>query len=158
MSSTSRSKPARRIGSSDPSGQHTRSRVSSLEDHLGYWLRSVSNHVSHAFKVKVEQNGVTVAEWVIMRALFDAKAMRPGELSVRVGLSKGAVSKLLDRLCRKRLVVRNADALDGRAQVVGLTELGRKLVPKLANAADLNDTEMFGHLDANRRLSLRSLL
>jgi len=25
--------------------------VSSLEDHLGYWLRYVSNQVSHAFSV-----------------------------------------------------------------------------------------------------------
>ena len=38
--------------------------VSALDAHLGYWLRAVSNHVSHAFKTKVERHGVTVAEWV----------------------------------------------------------------------------------------------
>ena len=37
-------------------------RVSPLESHLGYWLRVVSNHVSHGFKSKVEAHGVTVAE------------------------------------------------------------------------------------------------
>jgi hypothetical protein len=42
--------------------------VSQLEAHLGYWLRAVSNHVSHAFKMKVETHGVTVAEWVVLRA------------------------------------------------------------------------------------------
>ena len=30
-----------------------RPRVSALEDHLGYWLRYVSNQVSHAFSLKV---------------------------------------------------------------------------------------------------------
>jgi len=32
------------------------SNVSALEDHLGYWLRYVSNQVSHAFSLKVEEN------------------------------------------------------------------------------------------------------
>lgn len=45
--------------------------VSALNAHLGYWRRFVSNHVSQAFKVKVERHGVTVADWVVMRALFD---------------------------------------------------------------------------------------
>ncbi len=43
--------------------------VSTLEAHLGYWLRYVSNHVSHAFALKVAAHGVSVAEWVVMREL-----------------------------------------------------------------------------------------
>jgi hypothetical protein len=27
--------------------------ISAIEAHLGYWLRFVSNHVSHAFSLKV---------------------------------------------------------------------------------------------------------
>lgn len=45
--------------------------VPDLTAHLGYWLRYVSNHVSQAFARKVEANGVTVAEWVLMRRLLD---------------------------------------------------------------------------------------
>ena len=29
--------------------------VSNLEDHLGYWIRYVSNQVSHAFSLKIEK-------------------------------------------------------------------------------------------------------
>jgi hypothetical protein len=57
--------------------QHTGAPVSGLQDHLGYWLRYVSNQVSHAFSVKLAAREVTVAEWVMLRELFDAEAMTP---------------------------------------------------------------------------------
>jgi hypothetical protein len=43
--------------------------VSALTAHFGYWLRYVSNHVSHAFGRKLAGKGVTAAEWVLMRSL-----------------------------------------------------------------------------------------
>jgi DNA-binding MarR family transcriptional regulator len=145
MSSTSRNRPVRPA-------------VSALEDHLGYWLRFVSNHVSHAFKLKVEQRGVTVAEWVVMRALFDRDAVKPSQLSDELGLTRGAVSKLLDRLATKQLVVCREDAVDRRAQLISLSASGRKLVPVLAALADENDAEAFDHLNAEQRALLLSML
>ena len=56
-------------------------RVSGLEDHLGYWLRYVSNQVSHAFSLKVAAREVTVAEWVTLRELYRQPAMAPSALS-----------------------------------------------------------------------------
>jgi DNA-binding MarR family transcriptional regulator len=135
-----------------------RGEVSGLEAHLGYWLRFVSNHASHAFKVKVERHGVTVAEWVVMRALFDEGGLKPSYVAEKIGLSRGAVSKLVERLAVKRLVVVRQDVADRRAQVVTLSAVGRRLVPKIATAADENDAESFGHLRAAQRATLLSLL
>ena len=36
-------------------------KLSPLKAHLGYWLRYVSNHVSHAFALQLGARGVTVA-------------------------------------------------------------------------------------------------
>ena len=44
---------------------------SSLDRHLGYWLRAVSNAVSRGFAARVEAEGVSVAEWVFLRLLHD---------------------------------------------------------------------------------------
>ncbi|MBK8412343.1 MAG: winged helix-turn-helix transcriptional regulator [Sandaracinaceae bacterium] len=132
--------------------------TSALEAHLGYWLRFVSNHVSHAFKTKVEAQGVTVAEWVVLRWLFDHASARPSQLAEGVGLTRGAVSKLVDRLVVKRLVTCAADEHDRRAQRVALTAAGRRLVPRLAALADQNDAEAFGHLDADERAALLATL
>lgn len=128
--------------------------VSELRDHVGYWLRFVSNHVSHAFAQKVEARGVTVAEWVLMRAMFDAGAANPSQLADQLGLTRGAVSKLVERLCQKNLTARSADGPDRRYQTVTLTPRGRKLVPLLARIADQNDHEFFGHLSTRQRAAL----
>lgn len=136
----------------------SRADVSGLEAHLGYWLRAVSNHVSHAFQAKVEAHGVTVAEWVLLRALFDSPGARPSEIATRLGLTRGAVSKLVDRLVAKALVAVQGDVQDRRAQILTLTEAGRALVPTLAALADQNDAEAFGHLGPDEHATLLATL
>ena len=132
--------------------------VSHLEEHAGYWLRFVSNHVSHAFARKVEAQGVTVAEWVLLRQMFGTGATNPSQLADVVGMTRGAVSKLVERLCQKNLAVRSPAPGDRRYQTVELTAVGKQLVPVLARLADANDREFFGYLKPEDRNSLVSLL
>ena len=132
--------------------------TSDLSAHVGYWLRYVSNHVSQAFARKVAAHGVTVAEWVLMRQLLDEEALAPSVLADRMGMTRGAISKLADRLISKSMVVRNADPKDGRAQTLALTSAGRALVPKLAALADANDAEFFDHLTSKDRAALFRIL
>jgi DNA-binding MarR family transcriptional regulator len=132
--------------------------VSPLGAHLGFWLRFVSNHVSHAFKRKVEGLGVTVAEWVVLRQLLGQAGTAPSRLADELGLTRGAVSRLIDRLLAKKLVLRTAGEGDRRFQSVSLTAAGRELVPALAALADRNDEEFFGHLGPGRRAALKGLL
>jgi MarR family transcriptional regulator, lower aerobic nicotinate degradation pathway regulator len=132
--------------------------ISALEDHVGYWLRFVSNHVSHAFKRKLEEHGVTVAEWVILRELFRLEGTAPNQLATNLGLTRGAISKLIERLVKKELVDRVASEKDRRYQRVTLTAAGYLLVPQLAALADQNDAEFFGHLAQTHRKSLIQLM
>ena len=132
--------------------------VSDLETHLGYWLRMVSNAVSQSFARRVEAEGVTVAEWVFLRMLWDIDPVAPSLLAGRMGMTKGAISKLADRLIGKALVERRADPVDGRAQILSLTGAGRALVPRLAALADVNDAAFFGTLSPEDRNDLERLL
>ncbi len=118
----------------------------------------VSNHVSHAFRAQVEAHGVTVAEWVVLRALFERDEIKPSELAARLGLTRGAISKLVDRLVAKQLVSVRADAQDGRAQLLILRTSGRRLVPVLATLADENDARAFGHLSQHQHALLAATL
>lgn len=128
--------------------------TSALTDHVGYWLRFVSNHVSQAFARKVEAHGVTVSEWVVLRHLLDSGPVAPSRLAEHMGATRGTVTKLADRLIEKSLVTREADPTDGRAQVLDLTPAGRTLVPRLAALADRNDAEFFDHLAPDERAAL----
>lgn len=132
--------------------------VSPLDAHVGYWLRFVSNHVSHAFKAKVEGHGVTVAEWVVLRQLLAMGDTAPSRLADDLGMTRGAISKLVDRLIVKKLVRRGEVAGDRRFQSIALTSAGRSLVPTLAALADRNDEEFFGHLGTEQRAQVIDLL
>jgi DNA-binding MarR family transcriptional regulator len=132
--------------------------VSPLEAHLGYWLRFVSNQVSHAFGLRLAALGVTTAEWVVMRELYDRADAAPHELAARLGLTRGAISKLVDRLAAKSLIARATQADDRRYQSLALTAKARALVPRLSALADKNDAEFFGHLDAAARAEIKTAM
>lgn len=128
--------------------------VSDLHAHVGFWLRFVSNHVSSQFERRVEALGVSVSEWVALRQLYGNGGNSPADLMQSLGMTKGAISKILTRLEGKGLVARSPSSLDRRVQRLVLTRAGKNLVPKLAAVADQNDAHFFGHLPADRRREL----
>ena len=132
--------------------------VSELDDHLGYGIRQVSNHVSHAFARKLAARDVAVAEWVMLRLLYGNAPLAPSQLADRMAMTRGAISKLADRMIAKGLIRREASSKDGRGQFLSLTESGRVLVPELAALADRNDAECFAHLTANERALFQAVL
>jgi DNA-binding MarR family transcriptional regulator len=132
--------------------------LSSLKSHTGFWLRFVSNHVSYAFARKLSNSGVTVAEWVVLREMYDRDEMSPSELAEVIGMTRGAASKLVDRLVVKMLMTRRGRSDDRRFQDIALTLAGRRLVPALAAMADQNDDEFFAPLSLTERKALVSTL
>jgi DNA-binding MarR family transcriptional regulator len=133
--------------------------VSRLEDHVGYWLRFVSNHVSASFARRLEKPDISVSEWVALRKLYDAPIWTsPSALAESLGMNRGAVSRLVERLVQKDLVERQASRDDGRARQIRLSSVGQKLVPRLAAIADANDEAFFGDLPANTRAVLIALM
>lgn len=133
--------------------------ASRLKSHIGYRLRVVSNAVSHTFARKLAASGVTVAEWVILREMYSTgEKTSPSVVAKITGLTRGAVSKLIERLLRKGLVTRTEFSIDRRYQEIKLTPAAVKLVPKLARIADENDESFFSVLPEAERKSLMSAL
>ncbi len=136
----------------------SKSSIPSLGAHLGYWLRFVSNHVSYAFARKLAEKDVTVAEWVVLHELHGEEAVGPSRLAERLGLTRGAISKLADRLIGKKLIVRENSAEDLRAHTLKITRAGAALVPILAALADENDAQFFGGMTLKERAVLERVL
>jgi DNA-binding MarR family transcriptional regulator len=129
-----------------------------LELHLGYWLRRVSNHVSGAFARALQTRHTSVAEWVMLRHLQERPGITSGELAEALALTRGAVSKVIDKLEAKNWITRSANPRDNRAQLLSLTRQGRRILPQLAEIADQNDQQFFDCLNADERSALRRLL
>lgn len=132
--------------------------ASTLEAHLGYWLRLVSNEVSHAFERALQKRSISVAEWVAINQLAAGARLTPAKLAATMGMTRGAISKVLDKLDSKKLISRSTSPLDSRVQLLSLTQQARRILPRLTSIADGNDMHFFAALDPDEKAALRNLL
>jgi DNA-binding MarR family transcriptional regulator len=128
----------------------SKSHPSSLEDHLGYWLRCLSNFVSQSFADKLTALDISVAQWVVLRTLYGAKTLTLNQTARTVGVDKSSLSRMVERLVQRKLV-RRLEGKDRRSIGLSLTHAGKKLVPKLAQLADENDSSFFHLLSTKQR-------
>jgi DNA-binding MarR family transcriptional regulator len=134
-------------------------KISELKKHIGFWMRLVSNNVSYAFARKLENTGVTVPEWVVLREMLEAgDSIAPSQIAEMTGMTRGAVTKLIDKLLDKKLVTRKESLEDRRYQELKLTSTAKQLIPKLAVLADENDEEYFSVLTKEERKTLTNIL
>lgn len=133
--------------------------ISEIKSHLGYQLRQVSNAVSYSFAAKLLSSNVTVAEWVVLREMYDNdNGTTPSMVANMTGLTRGAISKLIDRLLSKGLVSCVEVSYDRRYQEIKLTKEAKNLVPHLSRIADNNDNEFFAILTEDEKQVLKSIL
>jgi DNA-binding MarR family transcriptional regulator len=129
-----------------------------LERHLGYWMRRVSNRVSGAFARALQSRQTSVTEWVMLQHLRQRPRATPGELAESLSLTRGAVSKIVDKLEAKNWIASTTKREDQRVQLLSLTPRGRRVLPQLAEIAGRNDRQFFDCLDDGEKASLRRLL
>lgn len=121
---------------------------------LATLLRLAAGRLAVAEAAAVRAHGVTAAEALLLRELRAAGAVAPSVLADRLGMTRGAVTKLVDRLKAKQLLVRAKGRGDGRMQTIALTGAGAKLLPELDALAANVERAVFGRLDATGRAGL----
>jgi len=95
---------------------------------------------------------------LLLRRRGEPHALSPTELSRGLMLSSGGLSKLVERLEARGLVVRTPDQNDGRGVVVALTPAGRELQEAAIEAHVVNETELLGPLSAGARDEVNRVL
>jgi DNA-binding MarR family transcriptional regulator len=131
---------------------------SGLEDHLGYWLRRVSNAVSGEFARALQSKSASVAEWALLRELHGRGQAAPGELAEALGMTRGSVSKVVDKLEAKKWLREEVKEGDNRVRLLYLTREGRRNLPILASMADKNDARFFDSLNTDEKQMFQELL
>jgi DNA-binding MarR family transcriptional regulator len=127
-----------------------------LRDHLGYWLRRLSDEVHGRFERELAEHDVTVSQWAVLITLYRGDATTTREVARYMGIDAGAVSRLVDRLAAKGLMTREPDPASRRTVRLTLTDAGRDLAPRLAEIADRNDAHFFAALEPDQRRQLES--
>ena len=131
---------------------------SKLEDHIGYWLRCLSNFVHNSFAQRLEKHGISVEQWVVLRTLFDKEGTSLQDAAIRIGVDNSSLSRMIERLVQKELVIRDIHPKDRRTVVLTLSRTAKKLVPLLAQEADKNDSEFFKFITPSERNLLLNII
>ena len=80
--------------------------------------------------------------------------LKSNDLVRLLRLEKSTVSRLVDVLIEKKLVVVSEDPKDGRSNILTLTLGGRKAVHTINDLSNKSVTEILGHLDLRKQKSL----
>jgi DNA-binding MarR family transcriptional regulator len=80
--------------------------------------------------------------------------IRPAELAETIGLTRGAISKVLDKLEDKKWLTRKGLEADNRGQLLFLTQQGRRILPELREIADRNNRRFFDCLNTREKAML----
>jgi DNA-binding MarR family transcriptional regulator len=109
---------------------------SPVESQLAYWVHYVGYRVFHELRLRTREFGVTAAESVLLRKLYEHQSgAMPSRLAAQLGLTRGYVSRLARRLEIKGLLDRERSLSDRRALQLTLTGIGRAAVHYFAAAA-----------------------
>ena len=110
----------------------TRSSVLTLERYLPYRLSILSNRVSmiiaNAYKDKF---GLSITEWRIMAVLGEYPGASADEVSNKTQIEKSMISRAVQKLLGRNLVVRHVDVQDRRRQNLELTSTGMEVYQQI---------------------------
>lgn len=87
--------------------------------------------VGDALRRQVETHGLSFTEFAVLEALLHKGALPIGEIGLRILLSSGSMTYVIDKLEKRELIRRRACAEDRRIVYAELTEAGRALIDRV---------------------------
>ena len=131
-----------------------------IKELLSYRLHQVANLLSRGAEMRYRREfGVSLWEWRTVALLGGAHgAQSLNELASAAGMDKSQMSRVVAGLTRKKIVVRETDANDGRGIRLSLTKSGQALYRKLIGAAAERNSAFLGCLTLKEREALEAIM
>ena len=106
--------------------------ILNLERYLPYRISILSNRVSGVI-AKTYQNkfGLSISEWRIMAVVGEYPSISADEVSVKTQIEKSIISRSLQKLLKRQLVVRTVDTEDRRRQNLTLSKTGEDVYKQI---------------------------
>jgi DNA-binding MarR family transcriptional regulator len=129
-----------------------------LPSTLVFRLGTLGAIASDQFAAVIKEFGLKPKHAGVMTVLSLESAASQQDLAARMGVAPSLVVSLVDHLESLRAVRRVRDLADRRRQVLTLTDHGRELLARCAEAARALDEELAAGLTTNQRASLHRAL
>ena len=103
----------------------------SLDDSPGFLVGQLASRMQLQVDRALATKEVTAPQWTVLWILNSGHATTPSDISDYLSMNTGAVTRLLDRMVAKNLIVRKADERDRRRIFLEMTPEAKALYPHL---------------------------
>ncbi|UYN95048.1 MAG: MarR family transcriptional regulator [Enhydrobacter sp.] len=110
--------------------------MKALDDYLPYLLNRAGARLAASFAEEIRPLGANLQMWRVLAALHERDGRRMGDLAAITSIKVSTLTRLIDRMERKTLVVRRQDRADARAVALHVSAAGRRLTRKILPIAE----------------------
>lgn len=129
-----------------------------VDDYLAALLAQASSLISAEFHQVVKQHGLQVPEWRLLATLAGGEAISVGRLAQITLAQQPTVTRQLDRMQKKGLILRAAHDADRRVTLALITPAGQTLVDALITRARQHEHQVLAPFGAEQAALLKSTL
>jgi DNA-binding MarR family transcriptional regulator len=123
-------------------------------------IRRTSGHIEHITQQIFKEQGLTDSQYNVLRILRGAgtKGLRCSEIGERMITRDPDITRLLNRLERRRLVGRHRDTRDRRVIHIRITAAGSAILQELDPEVEGATVSALSHVSQNKLVVLIDLL
>ena len=129
-----------------------------LADNAAFLLARLGQETVRPFARALEPSGLAPREWGLLEVLADGGPGTQAELCARLRLDRADMTRFVERLEGRGLVVARPDPVDRRAKRVAITTSGRGALRRARPLAAEAERLALPGLDEDQRAELRRLL
>jgi DNA-binding MarR family transcriptional regulator len=129
-----------------------------LEAQPTYWLKRCYQALRRTMDGELREFGLTLSQRDVLLALWEGDTLDQRSLCERLGLEQSSVSRLVDGLVRRGLVLIEPSPADRRVRCARLTTEGAALLRRTPGSSELGGRMMTRGLNEAERRELIRLL
>jgi DNA-binding MarR family transcriptional regulator len=129
-----------------------------LDDYLPYLLNRAGAKIADAFGKVARQHGISLQMWRVLAALHQQDGQSVGSLASHTSIDISTLSRLLDQMQKKRLLLRRRDGADQRSITIHRAAAALAITEKLIPVALAYESKALAGLTRSEEKSLKALL
>jgi DNA-binding MarR family transcriptional regulator len=125
---------------------------------LPYLLARAGTRMAQAFSKELKRFDLSLTEWRVCVALHHKAHQRLSELALHTSTEPSTLSRVVDGLLQRGLLVRDRSDDDGRAVALSLTDEGRDLTLRVIPLAQVYERVSLSGISSAQSEALRDML
>lgn len=103
-----------------------------LDESIGFLINQTGRKISQVLNHYFDPHEVTSEQWSALARLCEEEGISQKELAARVSKDQTNITRILDQLQRKGLIIRQTNPEDRRSFLLSVTPEGKRIYEKIA--------------------------